>query len=260
MSTDDVNYEAAILEVAKENRDSAIQKFKASILQKEPSSDKGFGFAVALLKEANNYTQAIGFINDVCAFIDDQFKVNELLAGLWMKLGDFPRAIHFGEQALAINPNDEMLYSQVMCWMANQTSDKREVRQLFESWGKRFMDPMTAAATPLSVSSLEQNKKLKIGYVSGDLRNHAVRFFIEPYLRFHDRDRLSIHVFMTLQEDEVSSILKDTVDIWHSVAGLSDSELYDLIRKLDIDILVDLSGHTDGERLAVFAKRAKKNE
>ena len=61
---------------------------------------------------------------------------------------------------------------------------------------------------------------------------------------------------MTMQPDDVSNILSGLVDKWHNVQGLADGELLELIRRERIHILVDLSGHTEGSRLEVFAMRA----
>lgn len=83
-----------------------------------------------------------------------------------------------------------------------------------------------------------------------------MRYLIEPHLRLHDASRFEIHTFMTSEEDEVSQFLKQWVPYWHNVAALDNDALLSLIRSLEIDILVDLSGHTEASKLEVFAARA----
>jgi len=178
------------------------------------------------------------------------------LATIWMNLGDFDNALAWSDVALAINPDNEILFINRVCWLAARCNDPVQARVLFESWGQRFMDPLTAQACVPVKRNLERDRILKVGYVSGDLKNHSVRYFIEPILAGHDRKRIEVHAFMTMAEDEVSEFLKPSVDCWHNVSSLSDAQLHHLIRDQEIDILVDLSGHTEGQRLAVFAMRA----
>ncbi len=178
------------------------------------------------------------------------------LASIWMNLGDLDKALAWSDVALAINPNNEIMFINRVCWLAARCGDPVQARVLFESWGQRFTDPLTAQACAPVQRNLERNRILKVGYVSGDLKNHSVRYFIEPILANHDRKRIEVHAFMTMAEDEVSDFLKPSVDCWHNVSSLTDAQLLHLIRSQEIDILVDLSGHTEGQRLAVFAMRA----
>ncbi|MGE4064754.1 MAG: tetratricopeptide repeat protein [Rhodospirillaceae bacterium] len=98
---------------------------------------------------------------------------------------------------------------------------------------------------------------LKVGYVSADFRRHSVSFFIEELFRHHDRREVEVHCFSNVvQPDSVTARLKALVPHWHDVAAWDDDRLRQAIRDAGIDVLVDLSGHTNGNRLAVFAKRA----
>ncbi len=88
------------------------------------------------------------------------------------------------------------------------------------------------------------------------IKNHAIRYFIEPYLKHHNHEDFAIHAFMTQASDPITSVLKKYTDYWHDVKEQSIEELFQLIQSQDIDVLVDLSGHSEGERLEVFARRA----
>ncbi|MBC7682051.1 MAG: tetratricopeptide repeat protein [Ferruginibacter sp.] len=99
-------------------------------------------------------------------------------------------------------------------------------------------------------------RRLKVGYVSPDFRNHAARFFIEPLLARHDRSVVEIYAYAELaQEDSLTQRYKSYADHWVPTKGLSDAELAQRIRADGIDILVDLAGHTAGNRLGVFARK-----
>ena len=102
----------------------------------------------------------------------------------------------------------------------------------------------------------DPGRRLRVGFVSGDFREHAVAHFIEPIWRFLDRDAIEIVAYATQpNEDARSTALRQRVDAWHNVAALSDDALESKIREARIDILVDLSGHTAHHRLGVFARK-----
>jgi predicted O-linked N-acetylglucosamine transferase (SPINDLY family) len=101
-----------------------------------------------------------------------------------------------------------------------------------------------------------RHKRLRVGFVSGDLREHAVAHFIEPIWRALDRDAIEIVAYSTQPaEDARSAALKQLADAWHNVAALSDNALEATIRASNIDILIDLAGHTAHHRLGVFARK-----
>jgi predicted O-linked N-acetylglucosamine transferase (SPINDLY family) len=81
-------------------------------------------------------------------------------------------------------------------------------------------------------------------------------WFIEPVFAHHDPASVELHVYSTGRRDAVTERLQRHVPHWHDVAALSDDALLARIRADRIDVLVDLSGHTEGQRLFVFARRA----
>ncbi|NVN88992.1 MAG: tetratricopeptide repeat protein [Desulfuromonadales bacterium] len=98
--------------------------------------------------------------------------------------------------------------------------------------------------------------RVRIGYVSADFRMHPVGFFIEPVLRCHDQKRFEIICYdCAAVSDEFTEKIKVSGIEWRIVYGLSDTELASRIQEDGIDILVDLSGHTAGNRLGTFALR-----
>ena len=100
-------------------------------------------------------------------------------------------------------------------------------------------------------------EKLRIGYVSADLRSHPVGSFMEPVLSKHDRERFEVFVFHNHPiEDVVTERLKTHVDHWHNIAGMMNNQARALILGKSIDILIDLSGHTSRNRLMLFANRS----
>lgn len=102
----------------------------------------------------------------------------------------------------------------------------------------------------------DPDRRLRIGYVSADLRDHSVARFFEVLPRYHDRNHFDIFCYSDASPgDYMTERLEKLADTWRPVAGLPDSQLARLIHSDSIDILVDLGGHTARNRLAVFAAK-----
>ena len=99
--------------------------------------------------------------------------------------------------------------------------------------------------------------KLRIGYVSSDLREHAVGFSMAEVFELHDRGDLEIHAYYCgiPRDDAVKARSKAAVDSWTDLDGLTDEAAAAKIRADGIDILVDLNGYTKDARTGVFARR-----
>lgn len=180
------------------------------------------------------------------------------LAELYMALGKGPEAISAAERSLEVEPDNAVTALNLTIWRSNLSNEPREIKPAFEAWSSRFLSAPDNS-NPLGkqrVSGRAAHARIRIGYISGDLSNHPVRYFIEPYFRTHDASRFDVHAFMTGQEDDISGVLKEWVPNWHNVERLDDDALLALIKTLEIDILVDLSGHTEASRMGIFAARA----
>ncbi|OIR07176.1 2-O-methyltransferase NoeI [mine drainage metagenome] len=100
------------------------------------------------------------------------------------------------------------------------------------------------------------DRPLRIGYVSRDFARHSVAFFLQPILANHDRSRFVIHCYSTLiRGDAYTERFRLLADRWRDISLASTDEILKQIAEDEIDILVDLSGHTSGNRLAVFAAK-----
>ncbi|MBS0486367.1 MAG: hypothetical protein JSS13_03425, partial [Proteobacteria bacterium] len=122
---------------------------------------------------------------------------------------------------------------------------------------QRFGEAVARAlGRPKPASPPHARQRLKLGYVSADFRSHSMACFIEPVLRFHDRQEFEVHCFYNYPTgDELTRRLAVQADHWHDIAGLNDESVAQRIRDNGIDLLVDLSGHTVGNRMGVFARK-----
>ena len=92
--------------------------------------------------------------------------------------------------------------------------------------------------------------------MSADFRQHAVAMFAEPLFAAHDKTSFEIYLYAGVAaEDTATERFRSLSDHWRSTIGLSDAKLAELIRADQIDVLVDLAGHSAGNRLLTFARR-----
>jgi len=134
-------------------------------------------------------------------------------------------------------------------------SDPREVLAAHRAFGA-----LVAAAHPGPIEppavSLNPDRKLRLGILSGDLRAHAVGFFVEPILERHDRGAMEIYCYSTTpSEDATSARLRAHTAAWRNPSYETIPQLAAMIRRDRIDILLELSGHTAGHRLGVLPLR-----
>jgi len=102
----------------------------------------------------------------------------------------------------------------------------------------------------------DSNRRLKIGYVSADFRRHPVGFFFLPLIKAHDRSHFEVFCYTDIkQPDELTDQIKTAADHWRSTVRISDTDMAQKIQADQIDILIDLAGHTANNRLLVFARK-----
>jgi protein O-GlcNAc transferase len=106
-------------------------------------------------------------------------------------------------------------------------------------------------------SSTDRSGRIRVGYLSADFCNHALNYFFEPVLEHQDSNRFEIFCYSAVSNpDDTTRRLKDLAEHWRNINGQDDETVFEKIKADSIDILVDLVGHTRGNRLGVFAQRA----
>jgi predicted O-linked N-acetylglucosamine transferase (SPINDLY family) len=105
-------------------------------------------------------------------------------------------------------------------------------------------------------NNCDPNRRLRVGYMSPDFRDHVVGLNILPFLREHDHERYEIFCYSSvIKPDAYTAKMKGYADVWRDIAALGDGDASELVRGDGIDVLVDLSLHTAGNRLLVFARK-----
>lgn len=127
--------------------------------------------------------------------------------------------------------------------------DNQHIFDIHRNFGHRFTSGMADQAKP-HTQVRDPDRKLRLAYMSPDLRGHSVAFFMEALLEKHDRSAFEIILYSnTTRIDGVTEAMEKAADVWVETAGLTDQALVERMRADRIDILVNLGGHTSGNRL-----------
>ena len=132
-----------------------------------------------------------------------------------------------------------------------------DAQTIFEEhvrWGQRHADTLAPVARPPIDRS--SSRRVRIGYVSACFREHAISVFTEPLLTAHDHRAFEVACYSDVrQPDAVTRRFQASADRWIDTSTLSDAVLAERIAADGVDILVDLTGHLEGNRLLTFARR-----
>jgi predicted O-linked N-acetylglucosamine transferase (SPINDLY family) len=175
-------------------------------------------------------------------------------------LGDFGQldeAAASYRRALESKPSYAEAHSNLLlCLSHNRAIDSQTLFAEHCRFGEQF-EAGLRAGWPVHRNPRDPTRPLQIGLVSADLRDHAVAYFLEPLLaHLTSSPELSLHAYHNhAVDDSVTARLRGNVGHWHPIAGLSDAALAQRIGDDGIDILIDLSGHTAGNRLLTFARK-----
>jgi protein O-GlcNAc transferase len=177
------------------------------------------------------------------------------LGNVYKDLCSHEQALDCYQKALEVNPKSHMAQSNQLFVMHYIPSIKPEqIYQESVKWEQQQAVGIVAKTVHANIPDPE--RVLKIGYVSADLRDHPVMCYIEPILEAHDKSKVEVYCYANQEiNDPTTDRLKYHSHHWRDVFQMTDDEMAEQVERDGIDILVDLSGHTSGNRLLVFARK-----
>ncbi|MHC4114908.1 MAG: FkbM family methyltransferase [Planctomycetota bacterium] len=196
--------------------------------------------------------QAIDNLSKAKELDPDNIHIWNNLSGAIMKIGRLEEAMDLLREALTVNSRYKEGYSNLLLDY-NYLPDAKPSEIFAESkkWAQ-IQAPAKLACTKHD-NSLEPDRKLRIGYISPDFRNHSVAFFFEPLLNGHDRNKFEIYGYGSVEKpDETTERLIDKFDFYRGINKVCDEKVVKCIMADSIDILVELAGHTGANRLHVL--------
>lgn len=180
-------------------------------------------------------------------------KAHNNLAHVFQALGRLSEAVATYREALRLKPEFSEAHSNLI-FSLNYIESLPPDAILTEA--KSYGATVSAKAKPKFTSWLIDPNvtTLRIGFVSGDLRNHPVGYFLEGLIKHLDRRQFELYAFPTITSvDELTDRIRPYFNRWISIYGKADREAASVIHDQAIHILIDLSGHTAFNRLPVFA-------
>ena len=160
------------------------------------------------------------------------------------------------DRAIDLSANGHIFHSSkifLMDHLPGCTFLKEQMER--RAWWNRHGKTVVSLEEDLK-NSRDPDRRLVIGYVSPDFRNHSASAIFGDIVLGHDRTRFSVILYSNCdREDDRTRVFEAGADIWRSVFGLSDGQLAAQIRNDQVDILVDLAGHSAGNRLMLFARK-----
>ena len=160
-------------------------------------------------------------------------------------------------RALVLDPDSVAAHSNLL-FALNYHPDKtaEEIFAAYRDFDTRFGLPLEAQWHP-HANDRNPQRRLRVGYVCPSFSQHSTRHFLEPLLAHHDHARVEVFAYseLVLASDATTQRYRAYFDQWIATAGMSDDALAHRIRDDGIDVLVDIAGHTRGNRLGVFARK-----
>lgn len=236
-------------------RDEAVAAFEQALAADPAHFDALVNLGLALLT-AGRIQEAVARLETCVRLRPDSVIAANNLAGAFRMQGDMRRAVEGYRRALALDPDSSSAQSNLLASL-NYLPEIATAALLAEhrQFGER-LEASLRAGWRRHANSREPDRRLRVGYVSGDFREHAMAFSIAPVLAHCDASRFETVCYANnAQGDDVTARLRGLAHEWRSVVGATDADVAELVRRDRIDILVDLSGHTALNRLGVFARK-----
>jgi predicted O-linked N-acetylglucosamine transferase (SPINDLY family) len=212
------------------------------------------------LLESGRIDEAIAALQTAIGIRPDLPVTHNNLGIALRESGRLEEAIASYDRAIALDPEYGTAHaSRLFALHGHPDYDAARLLAEHRAWNQRFALPLAREPRPGPAAGAEDRapeRRLRLGYVSPDLRKHPVGFFLLPLFEAHDRRLFDVSCYTDVRvPDELTRRLRSQVTSWRSTTGMSDAEVAAQIRADRIDILVDLAMHSAGNRLRVFARK-----
>lgn len=250
--------EAGLAELALGRADAAVQALERA-LALERTVDPGdlapaFGIVASRRMEQQRWAEAGALLDRSVQLEPDNASVWNMRALQRANLGDMAEGERSALRAQGLDGRDTHPSSnRCLFSLYRDGLAPSEVLDIHRDWDRRH----GASVQPLPPPQAARRPgRLRIGYVSNDFARHSVATFMEPVLAAHDRSRVEVFCYATVRRpDDVTQRMRGLAEHWRDVLHMTDGQAALQVREDDIDLLVDLGGHTAHSRLGIFLHR-----
>ncbi|MBF0382093.1 MAG: tetratricopeptide repeat protein [Magnetococcales bacterium] len=235
--------------------DAAVKDLKKAISLNPDYLEAHYNLGVTY-QEQEKFSQAIASFNKTLAIKPDYVDAHYNIGCVLQEEGKYSQAAVSYQSAIDLKPdyvtaNDKLIFCTDLYTDAKTDIFKTER----EKWNIRHAQPLQSLWSPCT-NSPDPSRQLRVGYVGADFLHHSAAHIFGPMLLNHNPDNFKVFCYAgNDEEDELTAQFKEKATGWFRTANVDDDQLAAKIREDEIDILVDLAGHTKGNRLLVFARK-----
>lgn len=276
------------LQMRQRNAD-AIHAYRKAISM-QPDMHEAYSSLGTALFDCGLYEEALTYFTQALEIQPHFCEAHNNYGLALMKSGRWEESILAFEQAIQLAPNDAICHSNLasaekdLFQLKNSIRNYRKALELLPNQGEirsnyllvlnydpdttpeqlfqeskdwqKFHGDSLRHRIPLHSAHRDLNKRLRLGFISPDLRQHSVAYFLMPLVDHIDRTQFEIYFYSDVRTaDESTTYFEKKADGWRNCCAAKDAEVADLINQDAIDILIDLAGHTAFNRLRVFARK-----
>ncbi|HWY88356.1 MAG TPA: tetratricopeptide repeat protein [Gemmataceae bacterium] len=208
------------------------------------------------LKDQGQLEKAIACYRDALAINPRHADALVNLGNALKDRGQLRKALACYRRGARLKPDGTVADSNVLNMLHFDPGyDGAAIYQEHRRWYKRHAQPLEPLMRP-HANDRSPERRLRIGYISPDFRNHCQAFFTVPLFGAHDHESFGICCYAdVLVADGITRRLQGCADVWRNIAGLGDEHVAGMVRQDRIDILVDLTMHMGRNRLLVLARK-----
>jgi protein O-GlcNAc transferase len=234
--------------------DEAIAAYKTA-LQIQPNFAQAAYNLANVLGESGDFDAAEAGYRRALAIQPDFDEANNNLAMLLKDTGRIAEAIGVFDASLARRPSQSLFSGRLYSIYFHPYLSQQRIFEDHIRWSDRCAHPLSERIAPHD-NDRSSDRRLRIGYVSPDFRNHCQSLFTIPLFSHHDREKFEIFCYANVpRPDSLTQRLRGFADVWRNTVGMSDEQLCETIRADRVDILIDLTMHMSGGRPLLFARK-----
>jgi predicted O-linked N-acetylglucosamine transferase (SPINDLY family) len=238
---------------AKIGRVEKAEHFYKELLKSRPHALVLFELA-NICRDTGRLSQAVRYQEQAVELSPDSPELWTTLGEYLIRMGRTGEGIELLRKAVDTSP-DKVNHSKYL-WHLHQSAriDRQRLFDEHKRWA-RIHTPVELAGASHD-NTPDPDRRLRIGYISPDFCGHSVAYFFESILDAHDRESVEAYGYGDVAcPDQITEELKVKFDYYRNICGLSDQKVTHIVERDKIDILVDLAGHTSGNRLGVLARK-----
>lgn len=234
--------------------DEAVAAARKAVELRPDSADAFRNLGTALQRQGKLSEGAISYAQGLKLRPHDAALLSNLGTAL-MAQARHAEALVCLHEAVEFNPREAAAHSNVLLAMHYIETDPQKIFDEHLHWSRLHEEPLRESVAP-HPNTRVASRKIRVGFVSPDFREHPVAHFIEPLWTHHDRGAMEIIAYNDLAYgDAATDRLKFHASEWREVFRMSDERFAQLVRDDSIDILIDLAGHSANNRMLAFARK-----